>query len=658
MSYEPEKEVIKKLLNSFYKKNYIELIKKISNLLTKYPKSIFLLNLLGATHNELNNFDKAIHYFNEIIKLNKNFADAYYNLGIIYKKIDKIEESINNYTACININPDKFEAYNNLGNIHRDNNDIEKAIKNYLLCLEVKSDYLVALQNFGICLQTYYLNKRSDAVDRHLNNLLKQDKIIRPVDIINSLINYLYLNPEFSELIDKIEDLDKKLSIEELCNKLLSIKIFISLLKITPITDLKIEKIIKFLRKKILLNINSVKNSKVVLEISKAIAMQCFINEYLYLAETIEIKKLKEIENTVSNSLNEKKYNDHNLEISCLATYKSLNFYKWSNKIINSDEISDLFNQQIKEPNIEISLESKIISKDIIDTLSIKVKNQYENNPYPRWTKIALNSKPDDILNYTNNRRLIIEQKKINNWKKINVLVAGCGTGQHAITTATKYKNSFVTAIDLSLKSLCYAKRKADELGIKNIEFIEMDILDLKNYDKTFEIIESIGVLHHMKDPVYGWRTLTNILKPNGLIMIGLYSEKAREHIKRIRLNIKETNKKINNENIKLFREKIISSNDEDSKLIKQSPDFYSLSSLRDLLFHVQEHTFSLTRIIDIINKLDLKFCGFENKEVISFFKKTYKNKDDLYNLDIWNKFENSNKRTFAGMYQFWCQKI
>ena len=88
-------------------------------------------------------------------------------------------------------------------------------------------------------------------------------------------------------------------------------------------------------------------------------------------------------------------------------------------------------------------------------------------------------------FDFFKNLELNIKEENIQKWKNINVLVAGCGTGQHAITTATKYENSFVTAIDLSAQSLCYAKRKADEFEIKNIEFIQMDLLDLKKYQKN-----------------------------------------------------------------------------------------------------------------------------------------------------------------------------
>ena len=81
------------------------------------------------------------------------------------------------------------------------------------------------------------------------------------------------------------------------------------------------------------------------------------------------------------------------------------------------------------------------------------------------------------------------------------------------------------------------------------------------------------------------------------------------------------------------------------------------MSSIRDLIFHTQEHTFTIPEISKYIKDLDLKFCGFENREIIKLFTKIYSKNKDLYNLKLWDKFENENYRIFAGMYQFWCQK-
>ena len=92
-------------------------------------------------------------------------------------------------------------------------------------------------------------------------------------------------------------------------------------------------------------------------------------------------------------------------------------------------------------------------------------------------------------------------------------------------------------------------------------------------------------------------------------------------------------------------------------KSIKYSPDFYSTSGVRDLLFHVQEHRFTIPKIKKIMKNLKLKFLGFEDRLIIDRFKKNYYNSEDLYNLDVWDKFEKENMRIFAGMYQFWCKK-
>ena len=120
------------------------------------------------------------------------------------------------------------------------------------------------------------------------------------------------------------------------------------------------------------------------------------------------------------------------------------------------------------------------------------------------------------------------------------MLIAGCGTGQHAIETAQRFAGARVLAIDLSLTSLAYALRKTRELGVRNIEYAQADILKLGTIGRTFDVIESSGVLHHLADPFAGWRVLLSLLRPGGFMAVGLYSEIARADIVEARAFIAE----------------------------------------------------------------------------------------------------------------------
>ena len=61
----------------------------------------------------------------------------------------------------------------------------------------------------------------------------------------------------------------------------------------------------------------------------------------------------------------------------------------------------------------------------------------------------------------------------------LNILIAGCGTGQQIIN-CQRYKNANITAIDLSLASLSYAKRMISKLGIENVSLF---LRSVKNLD-------------------------------------------------------------------------------------------------------------------------------------------------------------------------------
>ena len=182
--------------------------------------------------------------------------------------------------------------------------------------------------------------------------------------------------------------------------------------------------------------------------------------------------------------------------------------------------------------------------------------------------------------------------------------------------------------------------------------------MNLDQLNQKFDIIESSGVLHHMDEPLIGWKALTDILKPGGLMNIGLYSQFARQHVERARKEIKLTKVGITEAHIKEYRQLLAVSQDLDHQLITQSTNFYSVSMLRDLLFHAQEHQFTLSQIRDLLDELGLSFCGFENKNIISSFRQFHGKKADIYDLTLWDYFEKNNQRAFAGMYQFWCQKI
>ena len=120
------------------------------------------------------------------------------------------------------------------------------------------------------------------------------------------------------------------------------------------------------------------------------------------------------------------------------------------------------------------------------------------------------------------------------------ILVAGCGTGRHPIGTARRFPDSSVLAVDLSLTSLAYALRKTRELGIGNIEYRQADLLALGALAERFDVVDCTGVLHHLEDPVAGFRVLRSLLRPGGVMRVGLYSEMARRHVVRAREFIAE----------------------------------------------------------------------------------------------------------------------
>lgn len=264
---------------------------------------------------------------------------------------------------------------------------------------------------------------------------------------------------------------------------------------------------------------------------------------------------------------------------------------------------------------------------------------QYEEHPYPRWKSFT---KP------------ILTEEQRQNSKGRDVLIAGCGTGQESAILSAQMPESSIDAIDLSRASMSYAIRSSKFLDTNNLRFLHGDLLDVGKLNKTYDLIFSSGVLHHMEDPSAGLSALRDVLKPKGVLVIALYSELGRQNIATCQQWVKDEGYESTTKGMRQFRQDIMAMpDDEYLKSISLISDFYSASECRDLIFHVQEHRFTCLTIKQMMEDLDLVLINFSVRipRVREKYEKSYPDDPLRVNLENWHEFEKENPNSFCLMY-------
>jgi 2-polyprenyl-3-methyl-5-hydroxy-6-metoxy-1,4-benzoquinol methylase len=432
------------------------------------------------------------------------------------------------------------------------------------------------------------------------------------------------------------------------------------------IADHELEKLLTKLRQHFLmlvtLNMSDELQGNDVPALYCYLAQQCFINEYVFFETVEEIEHLQLVLGRLKTAIGREEKISASLVIA-VACYVPLHSVMGAQSLLQRywpADVASVLKQQIQEPLEELAMRASIPNlTNTENKVSLEVQRMYEENPYPRWVRLpkensasTLNASIKKLFPFGAFRELVDDRSP-------EILVAGCGTGQHPIGTALGMKGSRVLAIDLSMASLSYAKRKTTELGVHSLEYAQADLLKLGSLGQTFDVIESSGVLHHLENPFEGWEVLLSLLRPHGLMRLGFYSELARRDIVRVRNLISSADIGSSSQDIRGYRKHLLGlKNFENYGFATSSSDFFSTSACRDLLFHVQEHRMNLPTLDRFFKDHDLTFLGFEiDSSVIRAYKNRFPNDPSATNLDQWHIYEEENPNTFIGMYQFWIQK-
>lgn len=209
-------------------------------------------------------------------------------------------------------------------------------------------------------------------------------------------------------------------------------------------------------------------------------------------------------------------------------------------------------------------------------------------------------------------------QKPMN--QNIRILDAGCGTGVGTEYLVHLNPQARVTGIDLSPGALEVAKERCRRSGANRVEFHHLSLYDVEQVAGEFDLINCVGVLHHLPDPIRGIQALATKLAPGGLMHIFVYAELGRWEIQLMQkaIALLQGDQRGNyRDGVRVGRQ-LFATLPENNRLVKRERERWSLENQRDECFadmyvHPQEIDYNIETVFELIDASGLEFVGFSN---------------------------------------------
>jgi tetratricopeptide (TPR) repeat protein/trans-aconitate methyltransferase len=670
------------------------------------PRNAFSHFHLGEAHLRMQNYAKAARRYKKALKYNPDFPEAYMQLGEALRASGRRDEAVSAYRAALKRRVDLPNCWHGLALLMVQNGEFEEAARHFEAALNVvpvtDGEWRAALySNVGLAwlqagepikgihalTQATQCAPGNDKYWRLLSEKLLHIKVAPPSLEFRETLIQLFLradiNPStlataavallkadnqvaalLAECKNSFQSIDTLVdSKREAVRSLVNDEIFLLLLSSTPIPDVGMELFLTGMRRRLLLEAaESTTVQSFELRFLCSLARQCFRNEYVYIVTDEEDVALQRLQHSLFGSPAFGRRADDGLLLAIVACYTPLGETSAASIAFDTvpEALRPILREQIEEPNQERALAQTLrCLKSPEDSVSLAVQSQYEENPFPRWTSCQVRA-PRLFRDALRERLPHLEESQLPDTKTPRVLIAGCGTGLQTMNLIGSYFTASILAVDLSRRSLAYGMRKLAEYGVSSVQHMQADILDLELLNERFDVIESFGVLHHMRDPAKGLHILGKLLNPSGFLFLGLYSALARQDIVAARALIAERGYSASLRDIRAARRAImIGKISELGSIANPASDFWTTSECRDLIFHTEEHRFALPEIDAILTAVGLEFLGLElNRSVDQHrFAALYPDLKARLALAAWHQFETQFPNTFGDTYRIWARK-
>ena len=648
---------------------------------------------LGNALLELGLPQDALEHHSRAIELRTDFVEARYNLGQALRRLGRPEDAEGQFREAIRVDPTFMVAYSNLAQLLKASGRLSEAESVLEQALAVTGERPEILESLASTLlaqnrpgdatrviATALARRESpsarnifaqcvmkldaSAVTESFRALLLRalsESWSRPENLARVTLNLIARNPCVTRSMARSDALWPGPVTEAQIfgdNDLLAIaddELLRCLLCCTPNVDVAFERFLTLARQALLERAEAEGVSEVTIGLYSAVARQCFLNEYVFPAGDDEDRRAAALRDRLAEALEGNEVITPGLVLA-VGSYFSLSSLPSAERLVERPwhpDVEAVLKQQIVEVRQEAILRADIPRLTAMQNKSSdKVRAQYEDNPYPRWRDAGSSEPQQSLANYLTATFPLSPLQPLSAGLEPDVLIAGCGTGRNALDTARAFIRARILAIDLSAASLAYAVRKTCEACVENVTYAQADLTEIQSLGCSFDLIEAMGVLHHLKDPMAGCRALLAVLRPGGVMRLGLYSSTARRNLPVMGIGEPNTN------TIRAARQKLIARTDDQAQEAMRAPDFYTVSGCRDLLFHAEESRLSLGEIDALLREANVSFLGFVlSDEVLAIYRSRFPNDPAAVDFGCWATFEEENPNTFAEMYQFWIQK-
>lgn len=207
--------------------------------------------------------------------------------------------------------------------------------------------------------------------------------------------------------------------------------------------------------------------------------------------------------------------------------------------------------------------------------------------------------------------------------ENVKILDAGCGSGVGTEYLVHLNPQAQVTGIDLSAGTLAVARERCQRSGAsERVKFHNLSIYDVDQIEGQFDLINCVGVLHHMPDPIRGIQALASKVAPGGLLHIFVYAALGRWEISLMQQAIamlQGERRGDYRDGVSVGRQ-LFDALPENNRIVKRDKERWALENHQDECFadmyvHPQEVDYTIDTLFELIDASGLEFVGFSNPQ-------------------------------------------